>query len=403
MTHRSRYTPIIALQLSAEKLQRIFTQADDGDHEDLMTLADEILQRDMHFRAVVQTRRLIVSHIPVTVHEASDDARDVQIAEDLRSVVDTGNFRDMVLQLLDATYKGFSVSEMVWDFRKTPASPRFKDRDQRDFKYDAGDMTTLRRKTSEISVEEMRAGKYLVHEPKIMSGTPLSGGLCRPMAILYLLKSFALKDWNAFAEVFGFPLRIAKHPQNATDEVKDTLLATLQALGTDAAAVISDDLSIEFATGVTAGGGQDVFEGLASFCDRAASKGVLGQTLTTEQGTVGSLALAEVQERVMFDIRDHDADQVSGTIQDQFVKIWTALNYGENVEPPRLQKKHRDPEDLEALGGFLWPAIQNGLAVPQSWVRDKISAPEPEGDEPIMGAQSSADPEPPEEQPAAAQ
>lgn len=388
-SHRGRWSPVVALQLSALKLQTIFDNADNGDHTDLMTLAQEIEQRDLHIRAVLQTRKLSVAGIPVAVESASEDAADVRVADELRDAVKVGKFRDAVLHLLDAPYKGFSVVEMTWaqDF----GSVRFKDRDPREFAYDAATMRTLhRRQIGGFELIPMRPGKYIVHEPKMISGTPIAGGLCRPLAILYLLKSFALKDWSAFAEVFGFPVRIGKHPPNSPQEVKDALLSAMQSIGTDAAAIISSNMEMELMHGVQGQGGDRLFEGLATFANREISKGVLGQTLTTEQGSVGSLALAEVQERVRYDIRDHDAEQISGTLTEQYAHVWTQLRHGEGVAVPRISIKHQDPEDLEALGGFLWPAIQNGLQVPQAWVREKIQAPEPEAGEPVMVAPGSS-------------
>src|SRR5690606_30144065 len=45
--------------------------------------------------------------------------------------------------------------------------------------------------------------KYIVHEPALLSGLPVAGGLARVCVALHMFKSFGLRSWMAYAEVFG--------------------------------------------------------------------------------------------------------------------------------------------------------------------------------------------------------
>ena len=72
---------------------------------------------------------------------------------------------------------------------------------------------------------------------------------------MYLLKSVAVRDWWAYAELYGIPVRIGKYGQNATDEDIRTLLDALAALAADAGAAIPDSMTIETPMPSTSGGG----------------------------------------------------------------------------------------------------------------------------------------------------
>jgi phage gp29-like protein len=41
---------------------------------------------------------------------------------------------------------------------------------------------------------------------------------------MYLFKNYAVKDWVAFAEVFGMPLRIGKYEPGATKADREALI-----------------------------------------------------------------------------------------------------------------------------------------------------------------------------------
>ncbi|MED8409153.1 DUF935 family protein, partial [Escherichia coli] len=54
-------------------------------------------------------------------------------------------------------------------------------------------------------------GKFIVHQPRLKSGLPLRNGLARLVAVMYMLKSFTVRDWWAFAEKFGIPVTVGKY------------------------------------------------------------------------------------------------------------------------------------------------------------------------------------------------
>jgi phage gp29-like protein len=394
VTSRQRNSAIVAFQLSAERLGTILRNATTGNTTDFLSLAKEIEKRDLHYRAVLSQRKDGVAKIIPRIQAYSEDPQDVEIKEALEEEIHRAQFGSMIKTLLDALSKGYAVSEMTWDFSGPLASPTFTERDQRDFRYDPTTLQELRKNDGSVTGAELIPGKYLVHEPRLVSGVPIEGALAYPVSIYYLVKSFAVKDWAAFAEVFGHPVRVGVYPEGSTQEQQDDLLAAVTNIGTDAAAIIHEHMAIRFEGAMQGAGGKDIYEGLANYCNLEISKGVVGQTLTTQQGTVGSLALGKTHENRLEDKVSMDAAAIAGTLQDQFVKLWFGLNYPA-LPPercPTIVLEEEEREDLEALGSFLWQAVDRGAKVPAAWVRDKIGAPEPDGDEPVLQPKASGSP-----------
>ena len=82
-----------------------------------------------------------------------------------------------------------------------------------------------------IEGESMPAFKLVYHRYKARSGYDTRAGLLRVCAWMYLFKNYGIKDWVAFAEVFGMPLRLGKYDPGATKEDKDALRAAIYPWG----------------------------------------------------------------------------------------------------------------------------------------------------------------------------
>lgn len=243
--------------------------------------------------------------------------------------------------------------------------------------------------------------KFLVHLPRIKTGLPIRGGLARLVAFAWICKAYALKDWMAFAEVFGMPLRIGRYGATANDDDIRVLKMAVANIGTDAAAVLPESMKIEFQEVSKTGGGADVFERLCAYIDRQISKAVLGQTMTTESGGGSGLAQAKVHNEVRQDIQKKDAKQLAATINAMLVRPMIDLNFGPQKAYPRVCLIVPEPEDLAGLVTALKELVPLGLRVEQSVIRDKFGLPEPADDAELLAAPArqarASDSEPPDD------
>lgn len=377
---RSNWTDSVASGLTPTRLANVLRQAAEGDADAQLTLAEEMEERDLHYACELGKRKLAVGRLPITVESASDETKDVEIADAVRSLIKKGGFRFMVKDLLDGLGKGYSVVEIDWNRTMPRWQPRKYDwRDPHFFQFDRIRRTEIRLKDEAGGMDGLPLApfKFITHVPRIKSGIPIRGGLARLAAWAYMCKSYCIKDWLAFAEVYGMPMRLGKYGPNASDGDKDVLRMAVANLGIDAAAIFPESMQIEL---VEAGGknaSADFFQKLADYFDSQVSKGILGQTASAS-GTPGKLGDEKLQGEVRDDIRDDDAEQLEDTLQRDLVQPFVDLNFGPQEDYPTLQMRALEPEDTKALIEGVKALVPFGLRVEQSVMCDKLGLPDPD-------------------------
>jgi phage gp29-like protein len=403
--------------LTPEKLAVILRQAEVGDPFLYLELAEEMEEKDLHYLAVLGTRKQTVSGLQIVVRAASGEQQDGRIADMVRDILLHGtlNLTDALFDILDAIGKGFSATEIIWDTSGRQWIPvRLIWRDPRWFLFDwvSGEQLLVRTlgehskpggalgQTGERHFEPRLPGnriagfggslnnfqpmtaaldpfKFIIHQSKAKSGLPIRGGIARAAGWSYLFKNYILKDWVTFAEVYGQPLRLGKYGSGATDADKQSLLRAVANIGTDAAAIIPDSMLIEF-TEARQTGSAELYERFCEYLDRQISKAVLGQTLTTEllRGS-GSRAAAQIHNEVRQDILAADARRLSATLNRDLVKPIVDLNAGHQQHYPQIDlllPSSQDAEDFVAIVGQL---ADRGLRIGQKTVLDRLDLPVP--------------------------
>ena len=385
----------VAAGLTPERLAAVLKAADSGEPREFLTLAEEIEERYPHYASVLGTRRRAVSGLRPAVEPAGDGAGDLRLAEEVRAVVHRADFAALLDDLLDGLGKGWAAVEILWnrDDGARWSPERFVWRDPRHFRWDRADGQTLRLldDKSPDDGRPLEPFKWIVHRPRLKSGLPVRGGLARVACWAYLITAYAITDWTAFVEVFGHPLRLGRYnPESAREEDIRTLITALANLGTDAAAAIPETMRIEFQDGARSGGsGGAVFEKLAAYMDRQVSKAVLGQTMTTDDGS--SRAQAEVHDHVRGDILRADARQLAETLNRDLVRPFLRLNFGEPERFPRLELPVPDPAGRAAFTAAVRDLAPLGLRIPAAAVRARLDLPEPEDGAEVLGP-APADP-----------
>jgi phage gp29-like protein len=380
---RARFSGYPSRGLTPESLTAIFSEADAGDIMRQSQLFEEIEEKDAHIGAVLATRRLAAASLQWEVQPASEARRDMEAASFTReALMRVGNLDEALMDLMDAVGKGFSVSEIIWELdRGSLWAVELRQRSQGIFTFmeRGGGLSRMPRLLSDeepLWGEELPEDKFIVHGFRGRSTALSRSGLLRPCAWLYLFKNYTLKDWIIFCERYAQPVRVGKYSPGASDAERAVLRDAVMNLGSDAAAVISESTVIEFIEAGQKGGTADVYESLAGYCDRAVSKAVLGQTLTTEQ-TGGTYATAQVHERVRQDIIEADSRALARTLTTQLIEPLVRFNRG-SCGLPRLSFTRRDSEDLGALASTCRTLSEMGLRIPDAWLRERFGLPAPE-------------------------
>lgn len=370
--------------LTPVRLAEIFREADAGDVMRQMELFEEMEEKDPHLFSQLQTRKNAVTGLDFEVTPFGDEPRDKEIAAFVEKQLGSiESMEDVLTDLLDAIGKGFAVSEILWGYRDGHVVIRgIKSRQQKRFFWGADD-DILRVRTMEAADGiVLPQNKFIIHRYKARSGHPSRAGILRVVAWMYLFKNYDVKDWVAFAEVYGLPLRLGKYAPGASENDKRSLMEALVQIGSDAAGIIPDGTSIEFIeTGKSST--SDLYERLARYCDEQISKAVLGQTLTSDSGS-GSYAQSKTHNEVRHDLTVADCKALASTLRRDLLRPLCLFNFGESERIPHIRFDCEESEDLHQLAQTLSVLVgQIGLKIPMSFLYKKFSIPQPENGEEV--------------------
>ncbi|HZP46306.1 MAG TPA: DUF935 domain-containing protein [Candidatus Binataceae bacterium] len=400
--------------LTPWKLVSILRRTDYGEPWEYLELAEEMEEKDLHYLAVLGTRKESVAQLELIIKPADNSADSLKHADYVREKLLDGplNLSDALFDMLDAIGKGFSATEIIWDQGAEWTPTRLIWRDPRWFQFDwiSGNQLLVRSIEGQqipaapdtidpnffaptgapagsmgarVGIQPMTTPlapwKFITHIAKAKSGLPIRGGLARAIAWAYLFKHLVLKDWVTFTEVYGQPLRVGKYGPGATENDKNLLLQAVANIGTDSAAIIPDSMLIEFTELKNSGAGNDIYERFLLYLNDQITLATLGQTLTTQMPREGgSRAAAQVHQAVRRDILASDAQRLSSTINRDLVRPLVDFKFGPQKVYPQLSIGLPDDQDIKTFADAISELADRGLEVDQRTILDKLGLPEPE-------------------------
>lgn len=385
-THEER----VATGLTPERLGTILRDAQEGSIRAYLTLAEEMEERYLHYASQLQTRRMAIESVDLTIE--TPKGVNTKVVDNVTEVMNNPLLGEARGNLIDGISKSFAAVEMMWEYERGALQPvDYVARDPRFFQFDRLSLRELRLAVDgSIEGERLPEAKFLRHIPRTRLGVPVRRGMARPAAWGYLIQQFTLQDWAAFSEVYGMPLRVGKYNANASPADKRTLLKAVTSIANDAAAIIPAGMDIEFHE-VNGTNGAAVFSGLLDYVDKQISKLVLGQTMTSDNGS--SLGQAKIHNEVRLDILRADCRQLAFTVNRDLIKPFVDLNFGPQDVYPTVELPVPDPEDVEALSKVLKDLVPFGLRVKAAEVREKIGLSDPDEDDEVLVAPKKSEPE----------
>ena len=369
--------------LTPVKLARILRESGEGDILELMELAEEIEEKDLQYQTVLNTRKRTVAQLDISVEPADDTPAAAAQADFVKSFLNRDTLESEIFDMLDAVGKGFSVTEIIWETSSSQWMPKSLNWvDPRWIAFQQNDLSKPLLKV-EGGYKELAPFKYIYTTIKAKSGLDIRGGLIRGVAWAYLFKNFSLKNWISFLEVYGHPLRVGKYGKNATEKDKRNLLKAVLNLGADAAAVVPQDMMIDFIKNETSAGGA-AFKDHAAYYDHAISKIVLGQTTTTD-AISGGHAVSKEHNEVRMDIANSDARQLAAVLNRDLIRPMIELNFGPQKAYPKLHIGNPETEDTSKLTESVARLLPYGFTVSAKQMRAKLGLNAPEDEEDVFG------------------
>jgi len=399
-----RWSDHPADSLTPAKFASILKMAELGDVKQQAEAFETMEERDTDLSSYLNTRKLAVTGLDWEIRvDAKDEALKTK-AEELQSfLTDALNylvgFNDNLYDMLDAIGKGYSATEIIWGERDSFNVPEdlVWIHPKRAIFYGYGKSMSPDDKTSEMP--NIRTGandmfgvppdprKVIYHRHKARSGYDTRAGLIRVCGWMYVFKNFDIKTWLQFAEVFGMPLILGKYDKDLTPPSEvENLIEQIAAIGTHASGAVPKDVDIQIVE-ASKNSSVDLYERLATFCNKSMAKCILGQTATAE-GTPGKLGNEDAQENVRRDLTEHDARSLGETIDYQLLRPLTGFNYGWEILSklrPRFLFKMKVSEDMQAMSQIYNTLMAAGQPVSQEHISTRFKIPLPvEGETPVV-------------------
>lgn len=390
--------------LTPQVVSEIIRDADSGNMARFVDLANESRQKDCHLQSVLFTRESALAglkwelHVEGSTKKKPRGQRQVKFIE--ACLRGHPGLPDLFGHLVGGAYYGFAVAETDFALNgRGQIVPRaFVRHSARRFGFrrEDGRLVWSDRSTGFKDVD-FRADyprKFIVSQPRVTGDVESREGLARILVWPALFRNWTIADWLKLAELAWKPWRIGQYEKGADDEDIAILEAMCRQLVASGSATHPDTvkLNLEWPGGGSGGskpGHNELFDRMGA----EMSKAVLGQTLTTEQGRVGSQALGNVHEGVKKAIRDFDAENVAAVITRDLIRPLIELNFGPSAVVPEFRFITRDAADMKSFAESIEKLTGKNvkLRVPADWARDELGIPEPDEDDELLGVHYDVD------------
>lgn len=145
-------------------------------------------------------------------------------------------------------------------------------------------------------------------------------GICQ--YVIYKRGGFG--DWSTFAEIFGSPFRIGKY-KNYDDATRVQLEQAMAEAGNASFLVVPETAQIEVLANNNASGNTTLHSELRKACNEEILIGLLGQTMTTENGS--SHSQSKVHKSEQDEITADDMLFTENVLNERFKEILPTLGY----------------------------------------------------------------------------
>ena len=301
----------------------------------------ESLKKDASVGGAIRRRKSAVK----AMERGFRDDSNPKVNELLDSVFEKLDLSTIIDNILEAPLFGYQPLEVLWN-SQTWLPTDVVEKPQHWFGFDDDNQLRLKSRDNMLHGEILPSRKFLLPRQGATYINPYGFADLSMCYWAVVFKKGGLKFWVTFAEKYGTPWLIGKHPRGSTPNEIDKLLDSLDMLFGDAVGVIPDDNSVEIKEAVGKTATVDVFERLIVMCKAEINIALLGQNQTTE--ATANLASAKAGLQVTEDIRDDDAKLVGQTLT-QLARWIVDIHFGEDVPcPPFELWEQQEVDDKQA-------------------------------------------------------
>lgn len=287
------------------------------------------LRTDPLVGGCIRRRKAAVKGLERGLERGSSPIRVFNIVRDMLADLDMSR---VIGEMTDAVLYGYQPCEVMW--RRTGTSWLVDDIVSKPadwFQFDTDNRLRFRARDSGFEGEAVPEYKFLVPRQDASYDNPYGFPDLSMCFWPVTFKKGGMKFWVRFAEKYGSPWVIGKHPRGTSQGEIDNLLDSMESMIEDAVAAIPDDSSIDIKEAAGKADSSEIYQNLITLSRSEIAIALLGQNQTTE--ATANKASAQAGLEVTDDIRDGDADIVASAVN-QLIRWVIDLNFGNNVVAP---------------------------------------------------------------------
>jgi hypothetical protein len=362
-----------------------------------ITALQELLT-DSHLESVWSVRCAATSGAEWFMAAGEEGSREQEAADAFAGELSGMDVPRIIEEMMDAVAYGYSPLEILWAAREGRwGIGNIVGKPPQWFEFDQENRLVL--KTGILGSEELPENRFLLVRHRPSYANPYGVKVFSKCFWPVTFKKNGFRWWTVFVEKYGGAFMYGKYPSNAGEQFKNELLDALEKMVADAVAIAPEGSEITIASAVSKGVSGGIYQSYIQTANAEISKAVLGQTLTTEIGDVGSYAAAETHNEVREHLAAADRRRISAAFN-RLAAVYTFYNFGADVVPPLFQfVKDEDLQSARAdrdvkLHQVGWRPgkayISREYGIPEE---DFDLAKEPSGEEPFPGFRSPLIPE----------
>lgn len=271
---------------------------------------------DAHLTSVMNKRRLALKTTTWQFVRNGEPDEDIR-----RRFINTPWFRQLLGHLIDAEFYGYSLVwfDLTWlTDRRTNHFPECEVVDRRHVVPELG--VVIETSSDRVGIDYLDP-QYAPWALPV--GRKRDLGLILKAAPWVIMKKGNVSDWSVFNELFGIPMKVGTYDPN-NPQTKTQLEDAFTKAGSASWLVVPEGSTIDV-KGATGTGSVETFGGFSELCDNQISKLFLGNTMTSDVGSKGSLAQAQVHQEVEKAIAAADRQYVLDVLNQcvrQMLAMW---------------------------------------------------------------------------------
>ncbi len=286
---------------------------------------------DAHIASCVQSRKSGVLSMEWEIESGDTQTEQGAFIEQVFNNLDIYGIMN---EMLDAVLFGYKPMEIIWDVDSNNrlVISDIKGKPQWWFRYINNSFKFITHNNS-ISGIALPPYKFVILQNQPTYLNPYGDAILARCHFPLLFKKAGMELWGQFTEKYGMPF-LHGVVEGGKDDELDAMSSMLYQLQQDGAVATSERATIN-SINTNTGDSPDNYQKFIHFCNAEISKGILSQTLTTEQGDTGSYAMSQTHLQVRKDVVQFDARLVESALN-QIIYFLIDLNFSGSVEYPKF-------------------------------------------------------------------